>query len=230
MRPPTAFLGQAPRLEGIAANTIAGASSARSRSVTRAWRPPATTCTRGPATASSITLNDGHRAAGGDRCVPRGRVRRIVPEPVLQRVTQPIQESSDCAHRASSMTTSNRCWNNRREPGGVRVVERSRVILTDGIRVRFHQTDPGALRVGSWRRPPIRAQQRRLKLMDLAVGRVDRVSCNPDGHGSKSRIRAPEDPKPTARKSNPPVFRAWLSTIPFCFRNRTGIPCFVPRD
>jgi hypothetical protein len=44
------------------------------------------------------------------------------------------------------------------------------------------------------------------------------------------RIRAPEDPEPTARKGSPLVLRAWLSTIPFCFRNRTGVPCFVPGD
>src|SRR5260370_30966414 len=57
---------------------------------------------------------------------------------------------------------------------------------------------------------------------------ANQKSCNPDGHGSKSRIRAPEDPEPTARKGSPLVLRAWLSTIPFCFRNRTGVPCFVP--
>src|SRR5260370_2728153 len=35
---------------------------------------------------------------------------------------------------------------------------------------------------------------------------ANRISCNPDGHGSKSRIRAPEDPEPTARKGSPLYF------------------------
>ena len=77
-------------------------------------------------------------------------------------------------------------------------------------------------------RYPPKSALESLSGVELTITTAARVSCNPDGHGSKSRIRAPEDPEPTARKGSPLVLRAWLSTIPFCFRNRTGVPCFVP--
>src|SRR5580658_906975 len=51
-----------------------------------------------------------------------------------------------------------------------------------------------------------------------------------DPDGSTSHIRDSTDAAAAARKSDPPVLRAGLPTIPFGFRNRRGIRSFFPGD